>query len=516
MKIKDILEAKNYTKKGGNGEHVSWEITLNDGKTKKVKADSKKNAKDQLSSEQLIVGVKSITKITEGAGEAFRDLDLVGSNVEWSAHEKPRSDASRFTDAIMAFDFDEKYSSEQLLKLPLDKLKQILGQVKPGHPYLKEGEKHGNSKEYDQCWDGYKKVPGKKSGEKGSCVKEADYDIPDFKDRQAYYGVMKMYNDRIAQAKRSSGMKKSHHLQMAQQHRDQANDILYKHGLAESAELTEHHLAKGTKVTVKNAKKYNALSPNEVTGIIVGPTSSSPDYKYIVKVGTGSMNVDPSDIVEKHNSDKQLKLGESESYSVYDKSKMKIIQAGLSRIRAMKLASSKPNYEYGSGGWVQDLINDAKQQVSEGPRKAIGKRVTVVSGDYKGKTGQIRQIKRGEYGNPGAVKLDLDFEDGSQGVVYKQQARLVKEKIEEAEYQGKKVELNKPKRGGDKKFYVYTKNDKGNVVKVSFGSPDMEIKRDDPERKKAYRARHNCDNPGPKWKANYWSCRSWSDSGKWV
>jgi hypothetical protein len=81
-----------------------------------------------------------------------------------------------------------------------------------------------------------------------------------------------------------------------------------------------------------------------------------------------------------------------------------------------------------------------------------------------------------------------------------------------AEEKGKKVNLNKPFRtpGGPKKFSVYVKNDKGNVVKVNFGDPNMTIKRDDPERRKSYRARHNCDSPGPKWKANYWSCKMWS------
>ena len=76
-----------------------------------------------------------------------------------------------------------------------------------------------------------------------------------------------------------------------------------------------------------------------------------------------------------------------------------------------------------------------------------------------------------------------------------------------------KVKLNKPKRtpDGPKKFSVYVKNDKGNIVKVNFGDPNMEIKRDDPERRKSYRARHNCDNPGPRWKANYWSCKMWSN-----
>ena len=76
-----------------------------------------------------------------------------------------------------------------------------------------------------------------------------------------------------------------------------------------------------------------------------------------------------------------------------------------------------------------------------------------------------------------------------------------------------KAPLNKPFRlpsGSKKKFGVYVKNDKGNIVKVTFGDPNMSIKRDNPERRKAYRARHGCDNPGPKYKANYWSCKMWS------
>jgi hypothetical protein len=74
--------------------------------------------------------------------------------------------------------------------------------------------------------------------------------------------------------------------------------------------------------------------------------------------------------------------------------------------------------------------------------------------------------------------------------------------------------LNKPFRtpSGPKKFSVYVKNDKGNVVKVNFGDPNMEIKRDDPERRKSFRARHQCDtNPGPKWKSRFWSCKMWSN-----
>lgn len=78
----------------------------------------------------------------------------------------------------------------------------------------------------------------------------------------------------------------------------------------------------------------------------------------------------------------------------------------------------------------------------------------------------------------------------------------------EAEYQGRNVPLNKPMRGDVKKFKVYVK--KGDrVVKVNFGDPNMRIKKSNPERRKSFRARHNCDNPGPKTKARYWSCRKW-------
>ena len=87
--------------------------------------------------------------------------------------------------------------------------------------------------------------------------------------------------------------------------------------------------------------------------------------------------------------------------------------------------------------------------------------------------------------------------------------------ITEAEYQGKKVKLNDPIRGGNKKFYVYVKNDKGNVIKVSFGdTTGLSIKRDDPERRKSFRARHNCDTAKDKTTARYWSCRMWTAKTK--
>jgi len=121
----------------------------------------------------------------------------------------------------------------------------------------------------------------------------------------------------------------------------------------------------------------------------------------------------------------------------------------------------------------------------------------------------FRRAKNEEYGAG---------EEGTDGLVKKYKEDTPGEDctcfdhvISEAEYQGRKVKLNDPTRSNDgkKKFYVYVKNEKGNIVKVGFGDPNMEIKRDDPGRRKNFRARHNCDNPGPKWKARYWSCYQW-------
>lgn len=81
--------------------------------------------------------------------------------------------------------------------------------------------------------------------------------------------------------------------------------------------------------------------------------------------------------------------------------------------------------------------------------------------------------------------------------------------LPEAEYQGRNVPLGKPMAGDVKKSKVYVKGPSGRVVKVNFGDKKMKIKKSNPNRRKSFRARHNCDNPGPRHKARYWSCRAW-------
>ena len=107
------------------------------------------------------------------------------------------------------------------------------------------------------------------------------------------------------------------------------------------------------------------------------------------------------------------------------------------------------------------------------------------------------------------VYLHLEDATYDDGTPVEEDVEFWDDVIMEAEYQGRKVTLNKPMQGDVKKSKVYVKNEKGNVVKVNFGDPNMKIKKSNPARRKSFRARHNCKNPGPKTKARYWSCKAW-------
>jgi hypothetical protein len=120
--------------------------------------------------------------------------------------------------------------------------------------------------------------------------------------------------------------------------------------------------------------------------------------------------------------------------------------------------------------------------------------------------------KKGDKMVPNCVK-EIYYEENGKGYGYT--FEFSGEDLQEAEYQGRKVKLNKIMQGDKKKFKVYVKNDKGNVVVVHFGQGGdakggtMRIRKSNPKARKSFRARHNCDNPGPKYKARYWACRTW-------
>jgi len=167
------------------------------------------------------------------------------------------------------------------------------------------------------------------------------------------------------------------------------------------------------------------------------------------------------------------------------------------------------------GGWVDCNAPDGK-----GGYKACGREKGEKRSKYpacRPTPGACKEKGKGKsWGKKGAKKEGLEMDrqrlmeiinEELDNVYYEFLAEG--EVIEEAEYQGRKVKLNKPMRGDVKKSKVYVKNAKGNVVKVNFGDPNMKIKKSNPKRRKSFRARHNCDNPGPKWKARYWSCKAW-------
>jgi hypothetical protein len=106
------------------------------------------------------------------------------------------------------------------------------------------------------------------------------------------------------------------------------------------------------------------------------------------------------------------------------------------------------------------------------------------------------------------ITLAMDYIDTARDYM-KAQKYEEDAQTNEAEYQGRKVQLGKKMPGDVKKSKVYVKNPQGRVVKVNFGDKKMRIKKSNPARRKSFRARHNCANPGPRHKARYWSCRSW-------
>ena len=140
-------------------------------------------------------------------------------------------------------------------------------------------------------------------------------------------------------------------------------------------------------------------------------------------------------------------------------------------------------------------------------KERMGKNYKPAKTEKEGRPTQ-EQLKRAQSKPTEKQKKALD--KNKDGEITKEDFELMR-RGKGAEYQGRKVKLGKPFRtpNGPKKMSVYVKNEKGNVVKVNFGDPNMEIKKDNPARRKSFRARHNCDNPGPRWKARYWSCKAW-------
>ena len=157
---------------------------------------------------------------------------------------------------------------------------------------------------------------------------------------------------------------------------------------------------------------------------------------------------------------------------------------------------SLPGNEYMADRY-DDVLDYAKEEFGEDVMDVFRSIVGDDMGDFEDEDEMFETLYEDEYGSVQLVDYEREF-------------------MNEAEYQGRKVQLGKVMQGDVKKSKVYVKNDKGKVVKVNFGfggtsakGKRMSIKKNNPERRKSFRARHNCENPGPRWKPRYWSCRAW-------
>jgi len=171
------------------------------------------------------------------------------------------------------------------------------------------------------------------------------------------------------------------------------------------------------------------------------------------------------------------------------------------------------------GGKVKDAYRKADSDIARATDEAVASLYDIPESWSPGDFDEARDISKVEFA---LARIDLLGAGCTRDELLEADAcfdepQEIEEVVEETIEAKEKKTLNKPFRlkDGKKKFGVYVKNDKGNVVMVKFGDPNMEIKRDDPERRKSFRARHQCDtNPGPKYKARYWSCRQWESGRK--
>lgn len=157
---------------------------------------------------------------------------------------------------------------------------------------------------------------------------------------------------------------------------------------------------------------------------------------------------------------------------------------------------AQPGNEYMADRY-DDVIDYAKEEFGEDVMDVFRDLVGDDMDDFEDEEEMFETLYEDVYGSVHSVDYEKEF-------------------LNEAEYQGRNVQLGKVMQGDVKKSKVYVKNDKGKVVKVNFGfggtsakGKRMTIKKSDPARRKSFRARHNCENPGPRWKPRYWSCRAW-------
>ena len=217
------------------------------------------------------------------------------------------------------------------------------------------------------------------------------------------------------------------------------------------------------------------------------------------------------------NNPTQMTLGQSEGMTPMAESMVEI-RSILNRIDGVNapVQEEPTNEEIVNDGKILAMIGNLRDAIDEHPdmeedtKLAISAQLEGIEQAIQGIHDDYQPMPEGDEFN---IEEDEDFEEVLGPLGFPEDET----ELFDAEYRGRKVPLNKPMRGDVKKFKVYVKDPKtGNVKKVNFGHggtsakrPTMRIRKSNPKARKSFRARHNCDNPGPKTKARYWSCRKW-------
>ena len=377
---------------------------------------------------------------------------------------------------------------------------------------IDEGKQHGNSKIYNKCWKGYRKVPGKKRGEEGSCKKiESEGDLEEAyvkssKDAIDTLGALRKIGKKIETGQDTfdgnlAGMYANDVYDVISwvENNLDTNDPKYTQVMEPVIELRKK--AKGMERELGSGK--DARFGNEIVNTLY------PLMQWIEMNAQGVKEADVS-IDKMRDADKKWVdvarlMGDGVS-KISFKTDDGIELANDVEKLASAITNAAPEETPAIGS---KTYNTLKNYVMKSGMKSDPKEVMKFVDDA------IKQWESGAEFDRSKVKEPTDA-DAYQGMESSELDRIKQlsgleedDDVAEAEYQGRKVKLGKPTRGDVKKFKVYVKNPKGNVVKVNFGDPNMKIKKSNPARRKSFRARHNCDNPGPRHKARYWSCRKW-------
>ena len=363
------------------------------------------------------------------------------------------------------------------------------------------------------CWEGYQRVPNTKKGEPGSCEKigsstsRGDYKYENPKTGEVYTysrrGTYKKDGTMLVYKGKADKPSKNDPRRTPAPKKDQKKGS--KKNKPDSAKNPSGKITFSKEVTAQLSKKvreHNAKGK--------GSKATLGMLKAVYRRGAGA-------------------------YSTSHAPKMSRHGWAIARVNAFLtlLRTGKPS----NSAYTQDNDLLPKGHPKKSKAKMSDKQKKALDKNKDGKvTKEDFELLRKEKDSKGKMKDNQikyhpqekkDLDKNKDGKINKEDVKLIRkekdskgfieddiewlEKTESAEYQGRKVTLNKPflTPDGPKKRSVYVKNEKGNVVKVNFGDPNMKIKKSDPARRKSFRARHNCDNPGPKWKARYWSCKAW-------